>query len=120
MADHDHFSILTQKAKGHAHAETKITIDWTGITEEQLRILARRCLVYQFQLAVQRDFIPGVPDATTIVARDHAVDRTPVIEVVFAPKVKKVTAMPEDTIEDMIARLSDEERKLLFAEMSNA
>lgn len=113
----EEFRILTQKAKGHAHSETLVRIDWEGITEDQLRILARRALIYQFQLSVQKDLIPGVPEAVTIIARDHAADRTPILEVVFAPKVKKVHKNSAPDIEELLGQLSPEERAVLFADL---
>ena len=114
----DFIRILTQKHRGAAHAETKITIDWEGITHDELVILARRALIYQFQIGVQKDLIPGVPEAAHFIAREHARDRTPIIEVVFAPKAQVKKPIEEPSIADMVAALTPEERRLLFAEVS--
>jgi hypothetical protein len=116
--DKEETKILTRKHKNASHNETKVTIDWTGITTEQLKTLARRALIYSFQLKVTKDLIPGVPESWEILATEEAKDHTPIMVTVFAPKVEKCRDASRDLdIEALIERLSPEERAMLFAEV---
>jgi hypothetical protein len=113
----EQITILTKKTKHGSHQETKVFIDWTGITEAELIILARRALIYNFQIGVTKDLIPGVPEHYVVDAKAAAEDRTPHMVVVFAPKVEKCKDGSWDDpndIEKLLDRLSPEERKVLL------
>lgn len=60
------FKILTRIGQGHH--ETDVTIDWTGITEEELKVLARATLVRDLQIHLQTgDYM----EFATIIARQQ-------------------------------------------------
>lgn len=118
--DKEETKILTRKRAHASHHETKLFIDWTGITTEQLKTLARRALIYNFQCAVQKDEIASVPEVHHISAIEAAGDHTPIIHRVFAPKVEKLKTdqWPEDKMDTLIERLTPEEKAMLFAELT--
>jgi hypothetical protein len=109
------FKILTQRKKGESHRETLVTIDWDGVSEDQLRTLARRALVYNFQCSIKKDPTGPFPETVTLVARNAAEDHTPVMEIIFAPQVPKVKAAKDLDWEDMFVKLSPAELKELQA-----
>lgn len=45
----DTFKLLTQCQKGQSHRETVVTIDWDGITEQQLKTIARAHFIHVLQ-----------------------------------------------------------------------
>ena len=49
MINTDVFSILTQRKKEQSHHETKVAICWDGVTEQQLKIMARAFIVHVLQ-----------------------------------------------------------------------
>jgi hypothetical protein len=111
----DKFKILTRRKKGESHRETEVTIDWDGVTESQLRILARRALVYNFQCSIQKDPTGPFPEAVILTARDEAQDHTPVMEIIFAPRARNCsnwTGKPD--LEDLMKVLSPEELLVLL------
>lgn len=107
------FKILTQRKKGESHRETLVTIDWDGVSEGQLRTLARRALVYNFQCSIKKDPTGPFPETVTLVARDAADDHTPVMEIIFAPTVPKSKHAKDLSWDDVLGKLSPEELKEL-------
>jgi hypothetical protein len=78
--------ILTRKEQ-KAHYPTELTIDWTGITEADLIILARNALIHEFQGHWSK--APGaIPEKFTMVAKTY-VDNTPAIKFKYQDRPKK-------------------------------
>ena len=92
MIEQESFKILTQRHKGESHRETAITIDWTGISQRDLMILAKRAIVYNLQVHIQKYLEGPFPVECKISAVEAAADHTPAMTCVFAPKVPKVLA----------------------------
>ena len=65
------FEILTRKKTGQSHRKTLVTIDWTGITEQELKFLAKQLLVYDLQARIQNGNFEGFPQEITINAVDE-------------------------------------------------
>jgi beta-galactosidase/beta-glucuronidase len=116
----EQITILTKKTKHGSHHQTKVTINWEGVTQNDLMILARRALIYNFQVGVTKDLIPGVPEIFYINAHDAADDKTPHLTVVFAPKVEKPQEWKDEgpDLESLLAKLSPEELKVLLEDVS--
>jgi hypothetical protein len=111
----DQFKILTRRKKGESHRETEVTIDWSEVTESQLRTLARRALVYNFQCSIQKDPTGPFPEKITITAREEAQDHTPVMEIIFAPRARNCsnwTGKPD--LEELMKMLTPEELLILL------
>ena len=108
----DSFKILTQRHKGESHRETEVTIDWTGITERDLDRLARRAIVYNLQVHIQKYHEGPFPTEAKIIATEAARDHTPALTTVFAPKVQKVLS-GKDAWEDLLKQLTPEQLKEL-------
>lgn len=107
------FKILTQRHKGESHRETAVTIDWEGVSERDLRILARRAIIYNLQVHIQKYLEGPFPQEYKISAREAAADHTPAMTCIFAPKVPRVLA--KDKLDDLLAQLSVDELKQLEA-----
>lgn len=67
----ERFEILTRKKEGQSHRKTMVTIDWSGITERQLKLLAKQLLVYDLQARIQRGDFENFPAEITIVAKEE-------------------------------------------------
>jgi hypothetical protein len=63
------FKILTKKREGQSHRETLVTIDWSGISKEDLMILAKNALVQDLQARIQKEF-QQFPTEYMIIAKD--------------------------------------------------
>lgn len=107
--------ILTQRKKGESHHETLLSIDWSEMTEEQLRVLARNALIHDFQARIVKDHLP-VPEEYCIMAKDM-VNRTPVALFKFMPSAA-CTLTPDEELDELIAKLSPEERAQLLGELA--
>lgn len=108
----DSFKILTQRHKGESHRETEVMIDWTGITERELYILARRAIVYNLQVHIQKYHEGPFPTEVKINAVEAARDHTPAITTVFAPKVQRVLNSV-DAVEELLKQLTPDQLKEL-------
>lgn len=79
-----------------APIKTKLTIDWEGLTEDEMRAMAQAALIVKWQGAARTN---GIPTEATIKATDYKIG-------VRAPK--KVL-----TIEEQLNALTPEQRKAL-------
>ena len=105
------FKILTQRHKGESHRQTEVTIDWSGVSERDLKVLAKRAIVYNLQVHIQKCLEGPFPTEVKISAAEAAADHTPAMRIVFAPKVPRVLA--KDQLDELLARLTPEELKEL-------
>lgn len=91
---------IETKANKEAEAvKTELTIDWDGMTEDDIRALAQQALIVKLQSGWRKNGIPA--GAVTIKAVDHKVG-------VRAPR-----SAPD--LATMIRSLSDEDRAALLA-----
>jgi hypothetical protein len=103
--------ILTQRRKGEAHAETLVTIDWTGITQEELYSLARNALIHDMQARFVKDMAP-IPEKHTILACVQVHKPSPAM-VKYTPPPPKPTKMAPG-LDELLANLSQEEIEILL------
>ena len=66
----DELKILTRKAKGRSHTETALLIDWDGMDQEKMMVLARSCIINALQTRWKRDPQAIIPDQMSIRAVD--------------------------------------------------
>lgn len=104
------FKILTRKKEGQSHRETEVTIDWTGISREDLMILAKNALVQDLQARIQKNMFNHFPEKHTIHAKEM-VHKDSVALFDYRPAPIKIPAGLERLLEGM----SQEELKKLFA-----
>ncbi len=93
---------VSTKAAAAAEAiTTELTLDWTGVTEEDLRALAQQALIVKLQSGWRKN---GIPSETTVKVADHRPG-------VRAPKAK------QDVL--ALARaMTPEQRAALLAELT--
>lgn len=105
------FRILTQRDKKGAHAETLVTIDWTGITQEELYSLARMALIHDMQARFVKDKSP-IPEKLTIYAATQVHKPSPAM-VKYCPPEPKLKKETMD-LEKLLEKLSPEELRILL------
>ena len=92
----------TRPAAGAEAVTTNLTIDWSDMSPEDVQALAQQALIVKLQGKWRKDGIPN--GECTVKAADYKVG-------VRAPKTKQ-------TLEQMLAALSPEERAALGAKFS--
>lgn len=112
------FKILTKKKEGQSHRETEVTIDWTGISREDLMVLAKNAIVADLQAKIQRGMFDTFPVKTTIIAKD-VVQHDSVALWQYQPRETRPSSPTGskstlDALEKALAKLSPEERKVLL------
>lgn len=103
------FKILTRKKEGQSHRETEVTIDWTGISHEDLVILAKNSLVQDLQARIQKGMFDTFPETHLIVAKSY-VHRESAALMDYKPKIKIPAGL-----ERLLEGLSQEQLRELFA-----
>lgn len=101
----DSFRILTKRGSGHR--ETEVTIDWDGITPEQLKLLARNAIVHDLQARISK-LSETFPEKAFIKASDVA-NRRPVALDQWQPPESTTTIKVDDKLEALLKKLSPEE-----------
>lgn len=107
------FKVLTQKRRGSAHAETEVTIDWTGVSQEDLMLLAKAALVYDMQASFAASS-EAIPEKHLILAAGK-VKHAPPMLMKYTPKPKKAPEIPVE-LEKYLKTLSAAELKQLFGD----
>ena len=107
------FHILTCRRKGESHHETALTIDWTGITDNELKILARNALIHDFQARCVRDKKNPVPERATIIAK-NMVHQPPVALLKYTAPPPKVQLSRE--MQQLMKMLTPQELLVLLGE----
>lgn len=64
------FKILTKKREGQSHRETEVTIDWNGVSLDDLKILAKSAIVRDLQAKIQAGVFDTFPEKVEVVARE--------------------------------------------------
>lgn len=90
-------TVTTRPEAGKDGIDTKVVINWDGMTQEDLVALAQQQLVIKLQSGWRKN---GIPAEANVNAADYKVG-------VRAPRVKK-------TLEELLAELSPEDRKALI------
>jgi len=97
-------SIRTKVNKDASAVETKLSINWEGVTEDDLRAMAQQALIVKLQGALRRSE-EGIPAELAINAIDYKVGTRSV-----KAKVDPLTAVMNLSTEDraaFIARLQE-------------
>lgn len=111
----DTFKIYTRKHPKAAHAVVEVTIDWSGISEEDLRTLARNALVHNLHAEVAKMEGP-IPERMMICAAAQ-VHRPPAAQEIYDParlKKPKVEVPMDDKLRKALSGMSKDELKELF------
>lgn len=107
--------VLTQREKGKPHHETLLTIDWTGITEADLLMLAANALVRDAQMVLRGG---PIPEEYTVMAKAHCHAPLPVNWKGVPQAWKEGTDKPgkkeKFTLEELLGQLSAEELMALL------
>lgn len=93
--------VATKPAAGEQAITTNLTIDWEGVSEEDLRALAQQALIVKLQSGWRKNTIPA--GEFEVKAADHKVGAR-------APRTKL-------TPEQMVAALSVEDKAALLAKL---
>lgn len=114
--DIESFTILTSRGKGKAHVETKVVIDWNGITVEQLHVLARNSLIHDLQLRIREEKLKGeMAQSAILIAKDEVYEPNPARLKLMPPRPKaEKEALLEDKMTELLKMLSPEELKTLL------
>ncbi len=118
----DQFKILTQRRRESAHHETEVTIDWTGITERELYILARTALIHDLQARMVKQ--PGsMPEKVKIIAAAEVHHPSPALLKYTPPPPRPTQLVPKNpkrdspaNLADLLAKLTPDELKVLLAD----
>lgn len=97
--------IHTKKDKDASAVETKLTINWEGLTEEEVRAIAQQALIVKLQGALRRDEA-GIPSELTINAVDY--------------KVGVRTAKAKVNVFDLVKAMSAEDRAAFIAKLQES
>lgn len=111
------FKILTRKREGQSHRETLVTIDWTGVSKEDLMILAKNALVQDLQARIQKEF-SQFPAEYTVIAKD-VVHRESAALWQYQPREPRQQESHNDKasreLDKLLSQLSLDELKLLIS-----
>ena len=93
--------VTTRPAAGAEKVETDLTLDWSGMTEEDLRALAQQALIVKLQGSWRKN---GIPAEVTVKVVEHKVG----------------TRSPRGPVDpaSLIANLSPEEKQALIAKLT--
>jgi hypothetical protein len=108
----DNFNILTCKAKGRAHQLTKLSINWDGMDIEQLKVLARSCIVHALQTTWKKDPFAVIPESCTVNATAFIKGQLHEVLVDRPPVPKRQTWM-----DALLKGMSEEDKARLVKEM---
>lgn len=105
------FNVLTRRDCAAGHENTELTIDWTGITEQELYKLAQNALVHDFQARMVKEK-RALPEKYTIVAKQQ-VHEPPAALLKYCPKPAKPKI--DKTLAAAFAGLTREELEILLS-----
>ena len=94
------FTVSTKQDKDSAAVSTKLEIDWEGASVDDLKAIAAQGIVIKWQASARKNGIPSE-------AKIRAVD--------FKPNTRVVA--PPQTIDQLITKLSAEERAKLLEKL---
>lgn len=103
------FKVLTQKAPGKMHRETKIFLDWEGVTESQLRVMAKTLIIYHLQAKWQKQS-EAIPEEVKLKVSNCVHFDAPSNGLFKAPK-------PKDKLDKLLAMLTPEEMAILVKDL---
>lgn len=109
----DSFKIFTRKTPQSAHVQVEVFIDWSGISEEEMKILARNALIHNLHAEVAKSTGP-IPEKVFICARAQVHKPAPAQEVYDPARLKKPTVTIDPKLKDALKGLSKDELKQLL------
>lgn len=92
--------VTTRPAAGAEPVKTNLTLNWDGMTEDDLRALAQQALIVKLQGSWRKN---GIPEEVTVNVVEH--------------KVGTRAARGPVNIASAVANLSDEEKQALLAKL---
>lgn len=106
------FKILTRKKDSQSHRETEITIDWSGVSVDDLKILAKNAIVQDLQARIRHGEFDTFPVKVEIIARNVVHHESAALWEFKAlpPKEKKV----DPVLEALLKNLTADEIKALM------
>jgi hypothetical protein len=108
---HTEIRILTKRENKRGHCETKLTIDWSGVTAEQMLQIAQWAVIHEMQARYFKAE-QNPPEKETVKVSDLIHDK-PMILAKFTPAPPKVKVSKQ--LEDLLQQLSPEEIATLLA-----
>ena len=97
------FTVSTKADKNSTPVQTKLTVDWTGVTEEILKEIALSSIVIKWQGQVRKN---GIPASAEIKAVD------------YRPGTRLTTTVVTfDQLTELVTRMTPEQKAALMAEL---
>lgn len=93
-------NVSTRPAAGAEPVKTELTLDWTGMSEDDLKALAQQALIVKLQGSWRKG---GIPTSTTVLVSDHKVG----------------TRAPKKSLTEQLSSLSAAERAELIAKLTS-
>lgn len=111
----DEIRLLTSKGKGLAHQPTEVSIDWEGMDQEHLMVLARHAVIHALQCSWKRS-PEAIPEKVCVNAIDFV--RGQLHEVLEdRPSLPKARVSWMDSL---LADLDPSERERLLRELEES
>lgn len=104
----DTFNILARRKREQAHRNIEVTIDWSGITEDELKILARNALIHNLHHEIRTGDGP-FPEKVMICARAQVRKPPEALEQYDPARLKKPTVKVDAKLEIALKGLTREE-----------
>lgn len=110
-----HFKILARRNSDRGHREVKVTIDWTGISREDLMVLAKNALVNDLHARIQKS--KGAWQEEVLLVARELVHHEPEALLQYQPREPRQhqPSAQQRHIESMLKLLSPEELRVLLS-----
>lgn len=110
------FKILTKKNSGHR--ETEVTINWNGVSVEDLKILAKSAIIRDLQAKIQAGVFDTFPEKVEVVAKNLIHHDSPAEweyrEPPKKPQGEKEKSPANKDLEKLLKKLSPAELRALM------
>lgn len=104
--------ILTKK--GAQHHESLLIIDWTGVSEHDMQVLAQWAIIHNTQAKIVKDGSDFYSDRILIKAAEMVKESAPLILAKYTPPPPKLVKF-ESALEKALDGMTEEERQQLMA-----
>lgn len=105
--------VLTQKKPESSHHETEITVDWAGVSEADLRLMAQCYLVQRVQFRMKLNDC-AIPEKVSVDAKDF-VHHLP--EAQWESRPRKQAAEKKSAWDTIIDSLTPAEKKAIIQQL---
>lgn len=103
---------LTRREGKKGHHETKLFINWEGVTEKQLRTLAAWAIIHEMQARYYKDPDHKPPEQDEVDASLIAQEK-PMLAMKYAPPPPPAMKLSKE-FENLLKQLSQEELRMLL------